>query len=125
MRQRNDYKNAILNNSKEETMKRRAPTLIGQNKGHTLAFTEYRFPNNKIIDNQRVNFQNDIPSTNNRIRFEGTRTPKLKWYFNDNEDRELLKDTLDSNPHINNIVHKAIPTEKYNIKMDNNFKIIQ
>ena len=124
-RRRTDFKNALLNESKETVMKGRTPTLIGQNRGHTLAFTEFSFSNNKIIDNQRVNFQNDIPSTNNRVRFEGTRTPKLKWFFNDNEDRKLLKANLDSNPHINNIVHKAVSSNEYPISMDKKFKIFQ
>ena len=79
---------------------------------------------NKIIDNKRINFQNDIPSTNNRIRFEGTHVPKIKWFFNNTEDRQLLRKNIESNPHINNIIHKAEKTEKYNLEFDNKFKIL-
>ena len=123
-RSRHDANNSLVNNTRELISQKRSPTYISQDMGYTTDFTEYRMNTNKIIDNKRINFQNDIPSTNNRIRFEGTHVPKIKWFFNNNEDRQLLRKNIDSNPHINNIVHKAEKTEKYNLEFDNKFKIL-
>ena len=124
LRTRDDINNSIVNDTRDIISKRRAPTVISQNMGHTLDFTEYRMNTNRIIDNQRINFQNDIPSSNNRIRFEGTHVPKIKWFFNNNEDRQLLRSNIDSNPHINNILHKAESTTPYKLDFDNKFKIL-
>ena len=123
-RSRHDANNSLVNDTREKISQKRSPTYISQDMGYTTDFTEYRMNTNKIIDNKRINFQNDIPSTNNRIRFEGTHVPKIKWFFNNTEDRQLLRKNIESNPHINNIVHKAERTEKYNLEFDTKFKIL-
>jgi hypothetical protein len=106
-RRRYDIENAVTNSAKEEIAKGRAPTLINYNKGPTIQFTEYDFCTNRDIKNERTpNMQNQY-NKNGRLRSMETSTKQIKWFETNDNDAELLEDTLDHNPLINNVVHKA------------------
>jgi hypothetical protein len=106
-RDRSDAYASNVNTAREEISKGRAPTLINYNMGPTTAFTEYSFNTNRDNENTRQMAPGLLIQTTNKLKSKGTHTPLIKWYHNDGKDRELLEDTLDKNPYINNVVHKS------------------
>jgi hypothetical protein len=106
-RPRDDVNNGLVNTSREEIGKGRAPTTVGVNKGHTLDFTEFCYGGNRDTKNDRTPAPGLLIQSSDYLPFKGTRTQQVKWYVDDGEDRELLEDTLEHNKYINNSQHKA------------------
>jgi len=95
-----------VNTAREEVMKGRAPTLSNYNKGYTQEFTEYN-----ICDKTKINIRNPQPylqnQTTDHLTFATSVSPNARYYVDNRKTRELLKDTLEFNPYINNVEDKA------------------
>jgi hypothetical protein len=119
-RLRNDVENMIINETKEKIEKGRKPTLVNVNKGHTIDFTEYEFPNNRGLPNERNNAPNFSTTINDRLNYTYTQQNIPRFFVNNDEAPKLVADTLDFNPLVNNIVYQALPTKRTNdFKIDN------
>jgi hypothetical protein len=122
-RPRDDVNNALLS-EKEKLEKGRKPTLVSENKGYTNDFTEYTLPNSRGLPNNRIN-KGALPVSSDHIKNMSDKIIMDKFYFIDNKKNiDALENTLDTNPLINNVVHKAKKTKIKNTHMIEN-RILQ
>jgi hypothetical protein len=104
-RTRNDAKNMLVNTQKEKISKGRSPTLSGDSRGPTMDFTTMSLC-------EPIQIKRDLMSStisiNDTLPFILTKSPQNTKLVRNIRINEYVKDSLDGNPYINNIVHKTV-----------------
>jgi hypothetical protein len=104
-RAREDANNTYVNIEKEKIAKGRAPTNSKYNKGPTLDFST-------VTLIEPIQIKRDLLSStiaiNDKLPFILTRTPIGRTVRNTRMN-EFTEQNLDTNPYINNVVHKSVP----------------
>ena len=105
-RTREDINNTYVNIEKEKIAKGRAPTNSKYNKGPTLDFSTVTLV-------EPIQIKRDLLGStiaiHDKLPFILTRTPTGRTIRNTRMN-EFTEQNLDSNPYINNIVHKSVTT---------------
>ena len=105
-RTREDINNTYVNIEKEKIAKGRAPTNSKYNKGPTLDFSTVTLV-------EPIQIKRDLLGStiaiHDKLPFILTRTPTGRTIRNTRMN-EFTEQNLDSNPYINNIVHKSVST---------------
>jgi hypothetical protein len=102
-----DSENMVLNDSKEVISKGRKPNKVSFNAGPTLNFTEFYFKE-PLRENAREFAPNGIQSRIDHLEMDEERQPNIKWYINKRTMNTPIKDSLEGNPYVNNLVYKAV-----------------
>jgi len=104
-RSRRDANTMSQNISKEKTLLRRKPTTSNYDKGPTFEFTKVElkdplqmYEGRQPIKGTSYNTERFVPNSSFN---------RNESYYEDNR-KQYVKDSLDGNPYINNMVHRAI-----------------
>ena len=104
MMARGDALNMVINTAREKIAKGRAPTLSNIDMGPTMDFTLVR-----VCDKIQIN-RALIPrtlETNDQLPYQMTHMP-INRTIDQNRMGSYIKNNLEGNPYINNILHKSI-----------------
>jgi hypothetical protein len=104
-RNRRDALNSKVNVTREVVAKGRMPTLVGENRGPTTGFTEYRFRDPE--QSNYINHAGLLNQTVDKMPFKMENVKNPTWY-NNTRLTNVPENNLQKNPYINNMVHKAI-----------------
>ena len=108
-RNRRDILNSKVNKTREIIAKGRTPTIISYDKGPTNEFTIHRF---KCPDQlEREHTISSLLQTTNRLPIKVSKNRNETLYENNRLDSHI-KENLENNPYINNIIHKSYITYK-------------
>ena len=104
-RTRDDAKNMLVNTQKEKISKGRMPTLSGDSRGPVMDFTTMSLC-------EPIQIKRDLMSStisiNDTLPFVLTKSPQNTKLVRNIRINNYVKESLDGNPFINNIVHKSI-----------------
>jgi len=108
-RGRNDANNAQLNAAREALSKGRTFTQVGCDLGPSIDVTGPSYDLSDKTHTSRKMYPGTIgiPS-NDTLESTSTHCSKYKVYYNDAEDAKLVKETLEGNPYVNNILYKSV-----------------
>jgi hypothetical protein len=104
-RTRDDAKNMLVNTQKEKISKGRMPTLSGDSRGPHMDFTTV-----SLCEPIQINrdLMSSTISINDTLPFTLTKSPQNTKLVRNIRINNYVKDNLDGNPYINNIIHKSV-----------------
>ena len=104
-RSRRDTNTMKQNIGREQTLERRSPTTSNYDKGPTFEFTQIELKDPLQMYEGRQPSKGAVYNTDRFISESSFN--RNGSYYEDNR-KTYIKDTLNGNPYINNLVHRAI-----------------
>lgn len=104
-RSRRDANTMSQNVSREQTLKGRAPTNSNYDKGPTFQFTKVELKDPVQMYEGRMPIKSTTYTTDRFM--PGSAFNRNESYYEDNR-KQYVKDTLNGNPYVNNLLHKAV-----------------
>ena len=105
-RSRRDANTMSQNVSREKTLVRRNPTQSNYDKGPTFEFTKVELKDPIQMYENRQPIKGATFSTDRFV--PGSSLNRNETYYV-NDRKQFVKETLNGNPYVNNLLHKAIP----------------
>ena len=93
------------NVSREQTLKGRTPTNSNYDKGPTFQFTKVELKDPVQMYEGRMPIKSTTYTTDRFM--PGSAFNRNESYYEDNR-KQYVKDTLNGNPYVNNLLHKAV-----------------
>jgi hypothetical protein len=105
-RSRHDANTMSQNVSREKTLVRRNPTKSNYDKGPTFEFTKVELKDPIQMYENRQPIKGATFSTDRFV--PGSSLNRNETYYV-NDRKQFVKETLNGNPYVNNLIHKAMP----------------